>query len=375
VTKPRLLLHVGSHKTGTTSIQAALAANRSWLESRGIYYPNPKPYLFGKSDAHHDLAHGLAGDNRREAARMRNFRTHLIEAAPRFDRILLSAEPFYRHEIAGRGPSAPRTPAAMIESRRAYIDRMAEFFAPFDTEILVVLRRPDTFAESLYKNAIVSSPYAGGFDAYLKRAYFKLDYPTRLDLFRARFPALTVRSYESGLKAGIVETFFETIGAGRPPSLGDDHLRRSLTNKATLWLDRSKTEASMGKRDLHRRWHFAMLAVAEPFFGRKDATGLWRSRDERDRFIRHTLGSLPADFFPPPPATLPEPTAWTDAEHQAASAAFRDWERANRSHLRRREILRVPAYRLDTPDGGSLRTWLAALRSRFGGPAEEEPPS
>lgn len=374
MTKPRLLLHAGSHKTGTTSIQAALAANRPWLESRGIYYPNPKPYLHGKSDAHHDLAHGLAGDNRREAARMRAFRAHLIDVAPRFDRILLSAEPFYRHEIAGRGPSAPRTPEAMIASRRAYIDRMAEYFAPFDTEILVVLRRPDTFAESLYKNAIVSSPFAGGFEAYLKRAYFRLDYPTRIDLFRAGFPAVIVRSYESGLKAGIVETFFETIGAGKPPSLGDDYLRRSLTNKATLWLDRSKVETPMGKRDLHRRWHFAMLAAAEPFFGGKDATGLWRSREERDRFIRRTLGSMPADFFPPPPAELAEPAVWTDAEHEAATAAFRDWERANRSHLRRREILRVPAYRLDTPEGGGARQWLAALRSRFGGAERDDSP-
>ncbi|MEQ8841131.1 MAG: hypothetical protein RIB98_09120 [Acidimicrobiales bacterium] len=35
---PRLVLHIGSHKTGTTTIQHALAANRPLLESHGVHY-------------------------------------------------------------------------------------------------------------------------------------------------------------------------------------------------------------------------------------------------------------------------------------------------------------------------------------------------
>ena len=374
MTKPRLLLHVGSHKTGTTSIQSALAANRPWLESRGIYYPNPKPYLFGKSDAHHDVARALAGDDAREATRLRKFRAHLIAAALRYDRILLSAEPFYRHEIAGSGAAGgQRTPAAMLASRRAYVDRMAEFFAPFDTEVIVFLRRPDSFAVSLYKSAVVGTLFSGGFDKFTERRIFRVDYKTQLELFGAYFPKVTYKSYESGLETGIVETFFDTIGAGSPPSLGSEHLRRSLTNKATLWIDRCKREAALGKRELHRRWHFAMLPEAGPQFGPDDVSSLWNSVDERDRFIRRIMGSMPADFFPPPPAGLPEPAVWTDAEHAAATAAFRDWERANRSYLRRREFLRVPAYRLEVPGGGGLRRLLADIAGRFGGAERDDP--
>ena len=358
--KPRLLLHVGSHKTGTTTIQDALAGNRPWLEDHGVYYPNPKPYFFAKSDAHHDLAHALAAPGGPDSARVRKFRDHLVEAARHHDRILLSAEPFFRHEI----PSEEHGREARLAKRRAYIARMADFFAPFDTEILLVLRRPDSFVESLYKNAVVSSPYTGGFDHYIRRGYFRLDYPTRIELFRERFPTITLRSYESGLKAGIVPAFFDMIGVPAPEIADDAHLRRSLTNKATLWLDRSQAGGRLGKRDLNRRWHFALVPASEPVFGTKDRSGLWSSTESRDRFLRRSLGAMPTDFFPPV-AELPPQATFTDAEHAAADDAFRAWERANLGYLRRRELLRVSPYRMDMPSSGdALRQWIASFRAR-----------
>ena len=36
----RLIVHIGTHKTATTTIQHHLAANRKVLASRGIWYPS-----------------------------------------------------------------------------------------------------------------------------------------------------------------------------------------------------------------------------------------------------------------------------------------------------------------------------------------------
>lgn len=47
----KVILHVGTHKTGTTSIQAALAASRPALQAAGILYPDVSPFLGGRRDA------------------------------------------------------------------------------------------------------------------------------------------------------------------------------------------------------------------------------------------------------------------------------------------------------------------------------------
>ena len=53
----RLVLHIGQHKTGTTSLQRSLSLNRAGLASRGVVYPR----LPGWRDAHHALVPALVG--------------------------------------------------------------------------------------------------------------------------------------------------------------------------------------------------------------------------------------------------------------------------------------------------------------------------
>jgi hypothetical protein len=60
--RPLFIIHVGLHKTGTTSIQNFLAKNALELKRNGFLYPNggcPE-----NSSAHHNLAWQLAGDKR-----------------------------------------------------------------------------------------------------------------------------------------------------------------------------------------------------------------------------------------------------------------------------------------------------------------------
>lgn len=53
----RLVLHIGQHKTGTTSLQRSLSLNRAGLASRGVLYPRLPCWR----DAHHALVPALVG--------------------------------------------------------------------------------------------------------------------------------------------------------------------------------------------------------------------------------------------------------------------------------------------------------------------------
>jgi len=47
----KLIVHGGLHKTGTSALQRFFSINRNWLLSKGVVYPDPKPF-----DAHHEIA-------------------------------------------------------------------------------------------------------------------------------------------------------------------------------------------------------------------------------------------------------------------------------------------------------------------------------
>ena len=55
-----LLLHVGTHKTGTTAIQAYMSQCRVQLAAQGILYPSLRPGLWKEMEAHHKVAQAVA---------------------------------------------------------------------------------------------------------------------------------------------------------------------------------------------------------------------------------------------------------------------------------------------------------------------------
>lgn len=61
--KKEILIHIGTHKTGTTSIQNFLAMNREYLfKHDGIYFP--KTGTLGTNTGHHNIAWQLLNNNR-----------------------------------------------------------------------------------------------------------------------------------------------------------------------------------------------------------------------------------------------------------------------------------------------------------------------
>lgn len=60
-----LILHIGSSKTGTTSIQQALSLSRNYLAQRGVLYPK-----LGNADNHNLLAASFRGSGRPQPRRL-----------------------------------------------------------------------------------------------------------------------------------------------------------------------------------------------------------------------------------------------------------------------------------------------------------------
>jgi len=126
-----VVLHVGTHKTGTTSIQKMVAANEDHFRAEGLCYPLTTRVGAG----HHNLAWELLGDERYEpaAGSFADLLAELREEEP--PRVLLSAEGF---EYLYEHPAAARRLKEGLES------------AGYRVEVVLVLREVPSYLESLY---------------------------------------------------------------------------------------------------------------------------------------------------------------------------------------------------------------------------------
>lgn len=138
--QPRLILHVGTPKTGSTTLQSACDAARASLGSRQILYPawelHPRP------PKHQWLVDCLlSGDNARLS---RNFGRLYAETQDTGIRsVLLSAEGIYHHW--------PDFPVAAKQALRAECER-------FELTLWCVFREPLPFALSMYAQLVKNPP-------------------------------------------------------------------------------------------------------------------------------------------------------------------------------------------------------------------------
>lgn len=139
--RPRLLLHAGTTKTGTTTLQHACDASRAALLTRAILYPdvelNPGP-----SPKHQWLINlPLTGELQRFS---RNVAQVAEQArAANATRVILSTEGLSNHWFDL--PPAGRAALAALQER-------------FDVTVWVVFREPVSWAMSMYVQAVKNPP-------------------------------------------------------------------------------------------------------------------------------------------------------------------------------------------------------------------------
>ncbi len=349
--KPRLILHVGSHKTGTTAIQHALFQNMRALRRAGVVYETGRDLLKGPKASHHGLAHALSGNDAGDRAALKRFRQRLDNAAKKADLVVISAEPFLRHLLPNDGGQDRAT------RRLAYIQRVADYFDGFDIEVSTYFRRPDRFAVSLYKSNLVRTPMALDFPDYLSARPEIFQYEDRLAPFRQVFDKVSVRCFEDAAKRGLVAAFFADHGLPPPAEWQAAPTRPGIGTCAALWLARAKVAGGVSPKDLQRRWDFLLSEEASWVVADLPGTDLWADSATRAAFVRQSLeGFDHADFWqiPSDPVTVPD---WTEAQQAEADASYHDWLARNRSRVKAREVLGAVPY---LPDAT-----LPALRYRL----------
>lgn len=200
-----LYLHIGTHKTATTTVQHFFARNRGRLREAGVFYPPQDLAGVPNHYAHHRISHAIAGrDQLMDFDGAKGFFDAVRKEALEGEAVFISAEPFYRHKV-GSGDSRNRASAC-----RAYIARVAEALKDFNVKVMVMLRRQDLFAESLYGEHVLSTSYAKGIHSFLEDKQSLLDYAARLGQWAEAFGQenMMVHTFEAESLDEPVERFF-----------------------------------------------------------------------------------------------------------------------------------------------------------------------
>lgn len=148
----RAILHIGTEKTGTSSLQSFLARNRDRLNARGFHYP-----VFAGPVSHEGLAAYAMADDRFDDLRLNQTVHDAAElAAFRADFERRAAEELAAHAgrtiiFSGEHCSSRLRSRAEVARLKALLGR---FFDRID--VAVYLRRQDEVAVSLYSTALKS---------------------------------------------------------------------------------------------------------------------------------------------------------------------------------------------------------------------------
>jgi hypothetical protein len=220
----KLILHIGTGKTGTTSLQEFLAINSAPLAEYGVHYAAPPSLRMANpiADALHDGNEYLVRDF---------FETHIDQTYRKnASTMIVSAENFYGMSTL----SALRKKHICNDA----LDREHNLIARLRTivpenisapQVVCYFRRPDRYAESLYNQHVKgSSLFSGDFDAFLKTIAPTLYYDHYIGLWASIFGKenCVVGSYEV-TRGNIIADFMSKIVDARDLSAFSSVKRRS----------------------------------------------------------------------------------------------------------------------------------------------------
>ncbi|MCI5044950.1 MAG: hypothetical protein MRY72_09655, partial [Aquisalinus sp.] len=163
-----LYLHVGTPKTGTSTIQWFLHSNREVLARYGILYP----VLSDKTPGHHYIAN--------------NYRiTPLAWVEPIPRRKVLD-------KIAQGMDSIPGLHSLCLSSEafwgcRKRLRKLRDDFADYDIKVIVLLRRQDDFMNAIYRQDVKASKKVSNVEEFMQTSLRRLRYLDRLALLENIF--------------------------------------------------------------------------------------------------------------------------------------------------------------------------------------------
>jgi len=205
----KLLIHVGTQKTATTSIQQFCVLNRKLLESCGYLYPKNSihPFLFNF------LAEQLArGEQERVARYLQKIRAQ--GQREKCHTVIISAESFYAMSFYFLYPQERSRASEYWQIEARLIEALHQACAGYDEiKIACYLRPQDDFAAALYNQLVKNSPYFGDtYSEFIGTAKPIFDYERHIRLWEKYFGAdsVSIRNFLA-CKGDLVGDFFENF--------------------------------------------------------------------------------------------------------------------------------------------------------------------
>jgi hypothetical protein len=213
--KPRLTLHIGTHKTATSTLQALMAENRSQLKAEGILYPSTDRPPLRSRRKHAFLGTLLHKGGPEFDAMLADLRAEV--AASGCDRVLMSAEGL-------SGPTLRPDPAAL-----------AALAGAFDLTAVCFLRRQDTFAESLWNQRCKTGNEKDDIGAFVNSARMvrHMDYVQQLAPW-AEVGNVVAVGFETAKRDGVAEVFSAASGIALPSAPKDRNVSPSMLSAAYM---------------------------------------------------------------------------------------------------------------------------------------------
>jgi hypothetical protein len=202
---PDLFIHIGTHKTGSTSIQYALSENAQHLKERGYVYIN-LPF---------ELNSQLMVSEKSDPSLVKNFREKLDISLEQKG----SAREQYKYILSFEGYSG--NPDTGFRNANVVSEILRAATYGFHVRIIVYLRRQDEFLESMYTQRIHQGE-SFSFNEYLANFNLpdSLNYKFLVDRYADQFGQenVFVRRYETACRGrGLVADFYNVLGLGDLP--------------------------------------------------------------------------------------------------------------------------------------------------------------
>lgn len=262
-----IFLHIGTHKTGSTSIQRFLARADEELARQGILYPKTgRPDTdWSNKYGHHDLAWSVSGNRSIDGEQVwGDLRREIGEARGR--RVVVSTE-----EFEGCTSEEIRRIVAHLDS--------------LSIRVIVYLRSPMHYLRSQYKQVVKDGTYSDSFVQFVKELVPRCNYLALISRWEQfdEIESVDVRLFgKAKNNPGLEPSFAEAVGidfeevrsfAGSPVNTSPpDHLVRLVRwiNAAAVLGEKSETWQALMRRargnTLSQRWPGKWLAKAtRPF--------------------------------------------------------------------------------------------------------------
>ncbi len=229
-----LILHIGTHKTGTSSLQTLLTQQAHALREQGVRYLEAARE---NRIAHHPLAWSIRGRRSTPLTVWHEVREELARATEPVK--LLSTEGFWFEE------------PEEIKQQLGYSGPV---------KIVAYLRRQDKYLQSLYKQT-VSGGRKTDFETWLKDMPHRGNYLAIITRWAAAFgdSAITIRPYERGGQTiDVVEDFLRILNLDPAPFLVDrKHPQNPSPRRELLHFLRAFNQLNL-KMD-HEKFFYAVL--------------------------------------------------------------------------------------------------------------------